>query len=349
MKSDKKISLTASANDLSVTVLSESLPQKAVNRPFTKEEALLRLKKCGGTVFSFGDADICIDDGLSVSAAEMNALRREALLRLADRLKERAPYRINKANIIFQNRKPNKKPQTYISFRDTSAIPQNVECDKLFIPLSSKPELFEKYSAGAVLPRGIFGNFDEIVERLIKSGARYALCNTLDSVAAAKKAGVQIIGGPFLNIFNSVSLSEIQKLGAAECVLSYEMTLKQLTALEGECRRGVCVYGRVPLMLTRNCPVKNGKSCRECGGKSFLRDRKGIEFPVRCTNGFSELFNSRPIYMADRMSEVKNADFVLLEFTTEDKEQISSVLRAYQNGSSPEIEFTRGLLYRVVE
>lgn len=102
MKSDKKISLTASANDLSVTVLSESLPQIAVNRPFTKEEALLRLKKCGGTVFSFGDADICIDDGLSVSAAEMNALRREALLRLADRLKERAPYRINKANIIFK-------------------------------------------------------------------------------------------------------------------------------------------------------------------------------------------------------------------------------------------------------
>lgn len=83
--------------------------------------------------------------------------------------------------------------------------------------------------------------------------------------------------------------------------------------------------------------------------KILLRDRKGIEFPVRCTNGFSELFNSRPIYMADRMNEVKNADFVLLEFTTEDKEQISSVLKAYQNGSSPEIEFTRGLLYRGVE
>lgn len=131
----------------------------------------------------------------------MNALRREALLHLADRLKERAPYRINKANILFQNHKPNKKPQTYISFRDTSAIPQNVECDKLFIPLSSKPELFEKYSAGAVLPRGIFGYFDEIVKRLIKSGARYALCNTLDSVAAAKKAGVQIIGGPFFKYF----------------------------------------------------------------------------------------------------------------------------------------------------
>ena len=144
VKSDKKISLTASANDLSVTVLSESLPQKAVNRPFTKEEALLRLKKCGGTVFLFGDADISIDDGLSVSAAEMNALRREALLRLADRLKERAPYSINKSNIVFKNRKPNKKPQTYISFRDTSAIPKNVECDKLFIPLSSKPVILTR-------------------------------------------------------------------------------------------------------------------------------------------------------------------------------------------------------------
>lgn len=101
-------------------------------------------------------------------------------------------------------------------------------------------------------------------------------------------------------------------------------------------------------MLTRNCPVKTGKAVASAA-ENPLRDRKGIEFPVRCTNGFSELFNSRPIYMADRMSEVKNADFVLLEFTTEDKEQISSVLKAYQNGSSPEFEFTRGLLYRGVE
>lgn len=51
MKSDKKISLTASANDLSVTVLSESLPQIAVNRPFTKEEALLRLKNAAEPYF----------------------------------------------------------------------------------------------------------------------------------------------------------------------------------------------------------------------------------------------------------------------------------------------------------
>lgn len=90
---------------------------------------------------------------------------------------------------------------------------------------------------------------------------------------SGKKAGVQIIGGPFLNIFNSVSLYEIQKLGAAECVLSYEMTLKQLTALEGECRRGVCVYGRVPLMLTRNCPVKTGKAVASAAENPFTRQK----------------------------------------------------------------------------
>ena len=46
-------------------------------------------------------------------------------------------------------------------------------------------------------------------------------------------------------------------------------------------------------MLTRNCPIKNGKTCAECDKKGKLTDRKGIEFPVMCRAGYSEILNSR--------------------------------------------------------
>ena len=43
------------------------------------------------------------------------------------------------------------------------------------------------------VPRGIFGNYNKIVEKIRKSGAKYALCNTLDAVCAAKEAGVETV------------------------------------------------------------------------------------------------------------------------------------------------------------
>ena len=88
-------------------------------------------------------------------------------------------------------------------------------------------------------------------------------------------------------------------------------------------------------MLTRNCPVKNGKSCR--GAANHLRDRKGIDFIFAVQMDFPNCSIQDPYILADRMNEVKNADFVLSSYKTEDKEQISSVFKAYQNGSSPEI------------
>ncbi len=199
------------------------------------------------------------------------------------------------------------------------------------------------------VPRGLFGNYDSVVEKIKKSGAKYALCNTLDAVCAAKQAGVEAIGGPFLNIYNSRSLKTLEKLGIKETVLSYELTLGQISQLSGKVKRGCAVYGRTPLMLTRNCPVKNAKTCAECRKSSCLTDRKGISFPVICENGFSQLLNSRPTYMLDRLSEIKNTDFDIMFFTLENKRQVQDIISDYKKHSAPDGEFTRGLFYRGVE
>ena len=107
-------------------------------------------------------------------------------------------------------------------------------------------------------------------------------------------------------------------------------------------------YGRIPLMLTRNCPVKNRLTCAECGKSSFLVDRMGVEFPVRCKNGCSYIFNSRHLWLADKQSDIRNCDFVLLYFTTETKEQAEKVVADFISGKTADGEFTRGLYYKSV-
>ena len=63
----------------------------------------------------------------------------------------------------------------------------------------------------------------------------------------------------------------------------------------------------------------------------------------------SEILNSRPVYMADRLSEIKNVDFILLYFTDESKQQAQNIIKQYLVGGKPQGEFTRGLFYRGVE
>ena len=80
-----------------------------------------------------------------------------------------------------------------------------------------------------------------------------------------------------------------------------------------------------------------------------MTDRKGLTFPVVCSGGCSEILNSKPVYMADKISEIKNVSFLLLYFTTETKEEAAEISEAYRTGKAPSGDFTRGLFYRGVE
>ena len=75
----------------------------------------------------------------------------------------------------------------------------------------------------------------------------------------------------------------------------------------------------------------------------------GIEFPIRCNNGASDLLNSRPLYLGDRLREVKNINFLLLYFTVENEDQIKRALETMDLRESFNGEFTRGLYYRGVK
>ena len=109
---------------------------------------------------------------------------------------------------------------------------------------------------------------------------------------------------------------------------------------------GIVAYGNTPLMLFKNCPLKNGRECAKCDKKGSITDRKNTEFPVRCRMGYSELLNSVPVWLADRRTDLKAVDFTVLYFTNETAERANEVINAYKNGIAADTEYTRGLFYR---
>ncbi|MBQ1243170.1 MAG: U32 family peptidase [Clostridia bacterium] len=355
---NEPVSLSASANGKTVFVSDEYIPEKALNKPLTKEGLSDRINKCGGTQFYAESIEVELDEGLIVPASVINNLRRSALESLNEKLSDVKEKSFTDIEVKIPEYKSEKPLKFNIRVASLGQIPHNLNnVENLYIPIDCDENLVEKVknlpvNVGVEVPRGIFGRENKVKELLTvfkKCGINIAYCSTLDALAIARELGFEIHTGFSMNVFNSLSVGVLESLGVKEMTLSPELTVNRISKIGGKAKRGIIGYGRLPLMLTRNCPIKNGKTCADCKGDSYLTDRMGMKFPVMCKMGASEILNSQPIYMGDRLDEIRNVDFITFYFTKEKREMCEAVIDAYRKGKGVKGNFTRGLYYREVE
>ncbi len=342
-KIGEKAKLIAKYKNHIAIVESETLCEAPINRPISTERIVDALSKCGGTQFAVENIKISGNVDYSLPVSALNQMRRRALDFLTQAILGNTERKIYPAplptNILSRNER-----KYYCRFDKIKQIPDRIDADLIFVPLGTETD-----SYGVEIPHGMFGNAEKVEKMLLKSPANVCLCHTLDAVAVAKKCKKKVVASPSLNIFNSLSMDTAKALRISEVIVSNECTIENFRKISAPIGKGITVYGKIPLMLTRNCPVKNGKSCNECGRQSEITDRMGIKFPVRCHMGYTEILNSRPIYMAERLGEIPDCDILFFNFTTETKYDVAEILSAYENEKRPTGEFTRGLLYRGVE
>lgn len=347
-KIGEKAFVTAKCNGHSVTTNSDMPCEAPINRPISPDRIKESLSKCGGTQFEAENVEIVGEVDFSLPVSALNSMRRAVLEMLENEISGK------ENRVLFSSPVPTEIPsenrrKNYCRFDNPEQIPNNIVADLIFVPLGTSDDLIKNNGYGVELPHGMFGNSEKVERILLKSSAKYCLCHTLDAATLAKKCGKMVVASPSMNITNSLSMDVAKNLGIDEVIASSEVTLEKFPKISSSVAKGITVYGRIPLMLTRNCPIKNGKTCGECKRNSEITDRKGISFPVRCFMGYSEILNSRPVFMADRMKEIPPCDILFFNFTTESKFEVENILRAYRNKEKPIGEFTRGLLYRGVE
>lgn len=335
----KKSELTASALGKTVKITGP-VPEEAINKPMTEESLRIRFSKFGNTQFYLDDITFELDDGLIISASEINSMRRQAVEELS---KIQNKGYIKKPYSIKNNIKKPKKRYYTARFLDPDTIPDRHPFKRIFIPIWSSDEDFVDNRAGVEIPRGLFSQEEKLTKRLEhlkKIGVRRALCSNLGAYKLCEQLGFEVFGDFGLNIFNSQSAGMFHSP-----ILSFEALIDDLNKINAE-DTGIIAYGKLPLMLTRNCPIKNHIGCQNCTGK--ITDRKGIEFSVKCSPyPCVEIFNPIPIYMADRQDEIKT-DFLHFYFTDESKEEVEKIIHDYQICAPNEKKYTRGLYYRGV-
>ena len=200
------------------------------------------------------------------------------------------------------------------------------------------------------LPRAEFGPAETAVKRQIEAtrerGFRGYLAQNIAHFALAK--GLALYGGFGLNIANPLAAAEYKKLGLRALTVLPEVPLAELEALEAGIPTWALVYGHMPLMLTRACPLQNVTDCARCTKQGFLTDRKNRRFAVRCRGGVRQVYNPVPLYMGERLGEIP-ADAGLAFFAMESRAEAAGALERLAAHAPWPGEFTRGLYYKPVQ
>ena len=344
-------------------------PEAARAVPLTKESLASRLEKTGGTPFRCTDVDAFIEEGLTLSAAAINAMRRDALNQLtALRARREAPTLQKRAKF---NTYPGTHELPGLTVQVTSRdqlTPKllKMKPEVLYVPihiLVADPELCRELlcrtTVAAVLPRIVHDNempqLKEELQTLRQLGVREVLVGNLGLLLPAREAKLRIRGDFGLNLYNSGSMSMMRDMELKSAMLSFEMTLPQIRDISKAVPCEIFAYGRMPLMVTENCLIRGRTgscTCKLSSGK--LMDKTGAEFPIikdgdKCR---SVLLNGKKLNWLDRQEDLRRLGLwaIRLYFTTENAKEVDSVLSAWQTpGPFDPGACTRGLYLRGLE
>ena len=360
---DEASTLTASDGVHTVTVTGP-VPEAARNRALTAADAAERLQKTGGTVFRCKAAEVSVGEGLMLTAAAINGLRRDALEALAA-ARTAVPQRrsLPTPALPEQETFSPAAPKLTCSIARLDQLTETLAngAEMIYVPIELLPGLTDyrgRAKLCAVLPR-VWRDGDEAGFRKILETTP-----TLSAVSIGN-AGHMVITeglplekrGDFgLNVFNSRAVAFWQGQELDSVTVSFELRHQQVRELRKYLPCEGIVYGRLPLMITENCMIGNAGNChgdkRLCQGENALTDRTGARFPLLGQYGCRcEIENSRTLFLADKPEWQRcGLTWARLRFTTESPDQCDAVLRRYQGeGSWTPEEFTRGLFYRGVE
>ena len=331
-------------------------PQPAQTRPLDAESARKSLSKTGGTPFFLQNLQFSCKDGVFVPASQLNALRAQALENLLIERMQITPHSRHSSPDWELAPHLACQPEFWIQCQTFAQATAVGGCDKLILPaqeILAHPDAVTQFGDKLVcaFEPVLFVQdepaFNAAAQKIRALGINTCWTENLYGLFLAKRLGMQVYGGAALNITNSRALEVYRVLGLRAATVSFELSAKRICALDGTIPRGALVYGYLPAMQVRACPVQPEKGCKGCKGHAILTDRMDARFPYVCHGRrYGTLYNSVPLYAADRA--IEGVDFRLAAFTVETPQEAARIAARIRENAPFDKPATRGLYFREV-
>ena len=333
-------------------------PQPARTDP---TESLHRsLAKTGGTPFAASAEDITVEmDGgpWFVPGSAVNELRREALDALLKKREVLRPWPTTDENVpALPLRTLPSRRTLRARFENWEQVPERAldGIEYLILPIAQADRVPREWRAKTLLelPRVMFGRLEEDTARRIAAtqDAGFAGYEVSNIAHLRLCRGLPMSGSFGLNITNQLAAQFYADNGLGSMLILPEVKDGDISTIApthdgSPVPTGVLVYGHMPLMVTRACPLQNIHDCAHCDKTGVLTDRKAKKFPVRCGLGVRTIYNPVPIYMGDKPGAL-TVDYGVAYFTLESREEAAQILDMIRIHAPFEGDFTRGLYFK---
>ena len=333
-------------------------PQPARTDP---TESLHRsLAKTGGTPFAASAEDITVEmDGgpWFVPGSAVNELRREALDALLKKREVLRPWPTTDEHVpALPLRTLPSRRTLRARFENWEQVPERAldGIEYLILPIAQADRVPREWRAKTLLelPRVMFGRLEEDTARRIAAtqDAGFAGYEVSNIAHLRLCRGLPMSGSFGLNITNQLAAQFYADNGLGSVLILPEVKDSDISTIapthDGRpVPTGVLVYGHMPLMVTRACPLQNIHDCAHCDKTGVLTDRKAKKFPVRCGLGVRTIYNPVPIYMGDKPGAL-TVDYGVAYFTLESREEAAKILEMIRTHAPFEGDFTRGLYFK---
>ena len=333
-------------------------PQPARTDP---TESLHRsLAKTGGTPFAASAEDITVEmDGgpWFVPGSAVNELRREALDALLKKREVLRPWPTTDEHVpALPLRTLPSRRTLRARFENWEQVPERAldGIEYLILPIAQADRVPREWRAKTLLelPRIMFGRLEEDTARRIAAtqDAGFAGYEVSNIAHLRLCRGLPMSGSFGLNITNQLAAQFYADNGLGSMLILPEVKDSDISTIapthDGRpVPTGVLVYGHMPLMITRACPLQNIHDCAHCDKTGVLTDRKAKKFPVRCGLGVRTIYNPVPIYMGDKPGAL-TVDYGVAYFTLESREEAAQILDMIRTHAPFEGDFTRGLYFK---
>ena len=333
-------------------------PQPARTDP---AESLHRsLAKTGGTPFAVENDDITVEmDGgpWFIPGSAVNELRREALDALLKKREVLRPWPTTDEHVPALPLRTLPPHRTLRArFESWDQVPERAldGVEYLTLPIAQADRVPREWRAKTLLelPRVMFGRLEEDTARRIAAtqDAGFAGYEVSNIAHLRLCRGLPMSGSFGLNITNQLAAQFYADNGLGSMLILPEVKDSDISTIapthDGKpVPTGVLVYGHMPLMITRACPLQNIHDCAHCDKTGVLTDRKAKKFPVRCGLGVRTIYNPVPIYMGDKPGAL-TVDYGVAYFTLESREEAAKILEMIRTHAPFEGDFTRGLYFK---
>ncbi len=339
--------LTLSADNIKTTVRG-GIVEAAISQPMDKEALYRQLSRMGNTPFELGKLDADIDDDFFMDKASLNALRNSACEQLEKRIRDSykrstreyslpqydEPHAVEKAlsasvSTVDQYRICRKHPEIKTIYTDYRIMDQidPTETDKQVLVRLPRISREKDRDSLSNLVNGISNSSYQGF--LISSPGQYHQCIN---------AGKQVMCDYTDNVINSHSAAFWVEKGVNRIAVSPESNILEINDNPFRDRFEMVLYGKLPLMVTHQCPVgnfvggkKNHAFCKEKRHKDAYTLTSGNnEFIVECdcANCLATIRMKEPLYALDLVSRAE-VPFIRLDFTDEGINETESVINSF--------------------